>query len=52
MNGDISFDYDQGTSGTEINSTVNLNLANAESYLKGNILKMVTHRRKNRPLKI
>lgn len=39
MNGDISFDYDQGTSGTEINSTVNLNLANAESYLKGNILK-------------
>lgn len=39
MNGDISFDYDQVTSGTVIDSTVNLNLANAESYLKGNILK-------------
>lgn len=39
MNGDISFNYDEVTSGTVIDSTVNLNLANAESYLKGNILK-------------
>lgn len=39
MNGDISFNYDKVTSGTVIDSTVNLNLANAESYLKGNILK-------------
>lgn len=39
MNGDISFDYDQVTSGTVIDSTVNLNLSNAESYLNGNILK-------------
>lgn len=39
LNGDISFDYDKDTSGTVIDSTVNLNLSNAESYLNGNILK-------------
>lgn len=39
MNGDISFNYDEKTSKTTIDSTVNLNLTNEESYLKGNIIK-------------
>lgn len=39
MNGDISFNYDERTSKTTIDSKVNLNLTNAESYLNGNILK-------------
>lgn len=39
MNGDISFNYDEKTSGTPIDSTVNLNLTNEESYLNGNIIK-------------
>lgn len=39
MNGDISFNYNKPTSGTTIDSTVNLNLTNAESYLNGNIIK-------------
>ncbi len=39
MNGDISFNYDEQTSKTTIDSTVNLNLTNEESYLNGNIIK-------------
>lgn len=39
MNGDISFDYDDKTSGTTIDSNVNINLTNKDSYLKGNIKK-------------
>lgn len=39
MNGDISFNYDKNTSQTPIDSTVNLNLTNEESYLNGNIIK-------------
>lgn len=39
MNGDISFNYDEKTSKTTIDSTVNLNLTNEESYLNGNIIK-------------
>lgn len=39
LNGDISFNYDAPTSGTSIDSTVNINLTNAESYLNGNIIK-------------
>ncbi len=39
MNGDISFNYDNNTSKTPIDSTVNLNLTNEESYLNGNIIK-------------
>lgn len=39
MNGDISFDYDEKTSGTVIDSNLNINLANADSYLNGNIVK-------------
>lgn len=39
MNGDISFNYDEDTSKTTIDSTVNLNLTNEESYLNGNIIK-------------
>lgn len=39
MNGDISFNYDKDTSKTPIDSTVNLNLTNEESYLNGNIIK-------------
>ena len=39
LDGDIKFDYDAQTSGTAIDSIVNLNLSNADSYLKGNITK-------------
>ena len=39
IDGDIKFDFDAETSGTAIESTVNLNLSNADSYLNGNILK-------------
>ena len=39
LNGDISFDYDDKTSGTVIDSNLNINLANADSYLNGNIVK-------------
>lgn len=39
MNGDISFNYHEKTSKTTIDSTVNLNLTNEESYLNGNIIK-------------
>lgn len=39
LNGDISFNYNKPTSGTTIDSTVNLNLTNAESYFNGNIVK-------------
>lgn len=39
LNGDISFNYDAKTSGTSIDSTVDINLTNAESYLNGNIIK-------------
>lgn len=39
LNGDISFDYDAKTSGTVIDSNLNINLANADSYLNGNIVK-------------
>lgn len=39
LNGDISFNYDAPTSGTSIDSTVDINLTNAESYLNGNIIK-------------
>lgn len=39
LNGDISFDYDDKTSGTPIDSSVNINLTNKDSYLKGNIKK-------------
>lgn len=39
LKGDISFNYNKPTSGTTIDSTVNLNLTNAESYFNGNIVK-------------
>lgn len=39
LNGDISFNYDEKTSKTTIDSTVNLNLTNEESYFNGNIVK-------------
>lgn len=35
MNGDISFDYDDKTSGTTIDSNVNINLTNKDSYSEG-----------------
>lgn len=37
LDGNIAFDYDAGTSGTTIESEVNVNLNNANSYLNGNI---------------
>ncbi|WP_303052456.1 autotransporter outer membrane beta-barrel domain-containing protein [uncultured Dialister sp.] len=36
LNGDISFDYDAKTSGTTVDSNVNINLTNKDSYLNGN----------------
>lgn len=39
LNGDISFDYDAKTSGTLIDSNLDINLNNAESYFNGNIVK-------------
>lgn len=36
LNGDISFAYDGKTSGTTVNSNVNINLTNKDSYLNGN----------------
>ena len=36
LNGDISFDYDGKTSGTTVDSNVNINLTNKDSYLNGN----------------
>ena len=39
LNGDISFNYDENTSKTSIDSHVDINLTNAESYLNGNIIK-------------
>lgn len=38
LNGDISFSYDKETSGTPVQADVTINLANADSYLNGNIL--------------
>lgn len=39
LNGDIEFDYDAATSGTSIESKINVNLNNANSYLNGNIIR-------------
>lgn len=39
LNGDISFNYNGPTSGTGIDSNVNINLTNADSMLNGNIIK-------------
>lgn len=39
LNGDISFNYNGPTSGTGIDSNVNINLTNADSVLNGNIIK-------------
>lgn len=39
LNGDISFNYDKNTSKTSIDSHVDINLTNEESYLNGNIIK-------------
>lgn len=36
LNGDISFDYNDKTSGTPVDSNVNINLTNKDSYLNGN----------------
>lgn len=36
LNGDISFDYNEATSGTTVDSEVNINLTNKDSYLNGN----------------
>lgn len=37
INGDINFNYDEPTSGTAVDATVDINLTNSESYLNGNI---------------
>lgn len=37
LNGDIVFEYNKYDSGTPVDSDVNINLSNAESYLNGNI---------------
>lgn len=39
LNGDISFNYNAPTSGTGIDSNVNINLTDADSVLNGNIIK-------------
>lgn len=36
LNGDISFDYNEPTSATTVDSNVNINLTNKDSYLNGN----------------
>ena len=38
LNGDINFNYQKESSGTPVQADVTINLANADSYLKGNIL--------------
>lgn len=38
LNGDINFNYDKESSGTPVKADVTINLANADSYLNGNIL--------------
>ena len=37
LNGNISFNYDKGSSGTGVDADVNINLNGSESYLNGNI---------------
>ena len=37
LNGDINFNYQKESSGTPVQADVTINLANADSYLKGNI---------------
>ena len=37
INGDINFNYDAPTSGTDVDATVDINLNNSQSYLNGNI---------------
>lgn len=37
IDGDINFNYDKPTSGTAVDAIVDINLTNADSYLKGNI---------------
>ena len=37
LNGDINFNYQKETSGTPVQADVTINLANADSYLNGNI---------------
>ena len=39
LNGDISFNYNGPTSGTGIDSNVNINLTDADSVLNGNVIK-------------
>jgi len=39
LTGDIDFNYDEATSGTPIDATVNLNLTNADSFFTGKIYK-------------
>ena len=39
LNGDISFNYNDSTSGTGIDSNVNINLTDADSVLNGNVMK-------------
>ena len=38
LNGDINFNYQKESSGTPVQADVTINFANADSYLKGNIL--------------
>ena len=38
LNGDINFNYNKETSGTPVNAVVNINLANEQSFLNGNIV--------------
>lgn len=38
LNGDINFNYDKESSGRPVKADVTINLANADSYLNGNIL--------------
>ena len=38
LNGDIEFNYDAPSSGTPVDATINLNLSNEESFLKGKIV--------------
>ena len=37
LNGDVKFDYDAATSGTTADAVLDINLDNAESYLKGSV---------------
>lgn len=38
IDGNLNFNYDEGTSGTSVNAFINLNLSGSNSYWKGNTL--------------